>query len=926
MDLIFGIDLDGCPASRQADGIGKSVLGPQGLFAVLEQALGLPPGEANSLGRAFSWRQALAATIEDAPFFAASFERDPLATALVLLRRRDDLRLAGLAESADFSDSPDRLRDLAAVEPHFVQDKATGFGPAERIARIRERLAEPGSTTGIHTLKSVDDAETVPLLWRQLLDELGVEWPVGDSETPPLPSEVKIFSAQAPSVLARHFGDRLTDLEKSADRSGSIALIVGSGEETLLHEAIRDAGQASLGHSIDLSGSAVFQLPLLLTRLFWKPFHPQQYLEYLMHRPYLLAGSLPFLLGKAINESPGYENTAWNKALEKAKTKAEEQGGDAPKKLKKSISKWLPSPTYDPADGAPAGELAEVIESLGNWAGGVGSHASKVAETPDEGEPEERAAEEAARIHSGLYLALSGRCHSFARSLRLLGDERLVREEWERLLAIWLDSAGTCRESEAELGSATRYSRPAHVLHDVDHVLWWAPPAMPADRPVWSKGELAWLATQGCVPLDPTVSLAAQAARLARPLARCGKTLTIFQPTQKDGEPLPDPPVVTRLVHQLGKAVVVDGEVALMSNETPNDLPVHRLPKPRRFWRLAEPNRLAPLERASFSSLDKELFSPGEWTLGKVAKLEKGRLLEWRAVDNLLRQGSLLHEFVEELIDPEKPAPDAGDPGQEVGAQPLLATLMSKLFGPGSEAGDWREIDEESLARWVEAQWDPLLRDRAAQFLVPGSEATRTGLLHTAQTALWQLLRHLRSAGIEHAATEQEISTQFPRGNEIKGFIDLVVRTEDGRVGVVDLKLGGLTRRKDQVRKNLHLQLAVYGFLHGSVDPDAEVSCAYFILNRSRLLARSNKLFRDADFVAPGGEGDEWQGCWDGFLRALDWRRGQLAQGLIEFPAKGLWGGDDSTPPAGLEIWKAPDDSAKYSPYTALNGWPASKR
>jgi len=299
----------------------------------------------------------------------------------------------------------------------------------------------------------------------------------------------------------------------------------------------------------------------------------------------------------------------------------------------------------------------------------------------------------------------------------------------------------------------------------------------------------------------------------------------------------------------------------------------------------------------SFSSLQKFIYSPWEWVLKYGAKLKSGPQHNFRIVDDSRSRGSLLHGFVESLLEPELDPLSLVDDWKSDGNAPaacsetkgespttgLIETLVLRLFGPG-KAVDWKEISREQMDLWVESEWDLVLRISAAHYLVRGNEAARSELLYVAKIGVWELVQHLRAAQVVKVKCEERIVEIPFCGGELTGFIDLQVEQASGRLAVIDLKLGGKTSRIEELQKGRHLQLATYGHLVRSKSNQVP-HIAYFIFTGGGvLLARNNEFFPEAQVIPPssGGAADEWRTCWKEFETLWKWRRSQLDQGRVE--------------------------------------------
>jgi len=652
----------------------------------------------------------------------------------------------------------------------------------------------------------------------------------------------------------------------------SLALVAGAGARTRLNAAYRELDLPRLPERCAVASSPLIQLVPLALRLHWAPFDPQAWLEFLLHP----AGPLPrrfrFRLARAIDEMPGRGNEEWTRAVGKELDESGEDPGGR-EKLQKAIDCWLNLETFDPEGGAPGAVLGGTVKALAGWMASVG--AARAGDDPEGS--------------GGAWLAAAAMARRFS---ELLGrrSAAISRRELEHTLGIWLEQAGELA-TPGELGAPFDASRPDHVLEPAGHLHWWLPADARIDRIPWTRKEMDWLRSHGGEPVPKEIQLseAERADRRAILLAKKSVTFFVCPGARRGGASSP-PGILVRVLAELGEARVPPAKSPVKTVK----LPLKPLPGPRRWWHLEDPLLLAGRDRESFSSLSKCIYSPYQWVLQYLARLEPGRLVEFRVRDDARRRGTLLH------------------------------ILAGRILAPPSDAAapppDWRETDDSALRAWIAGQWENLLGEYAAHLLSRDMSAARAELLHLAQASIPALAGHLREAGVERIEMEREIRDVPFGSGSLGGYLDMVVRAGKA-TAVVDLKLGGRTVRENELRENRHLQLAAYAKLLKS-DEKTDAATAFYILGNSVLLARSKDFFPGASVPGRRGGGDdsEWSGCWKEFGEIWRWRMEQFAEGRIEVTT-----GDtkpDETPP--LEHWAAPKDADRFNIFDALVGWPQS--
>ncbi|SVD24075.1 uncharacterized protein METZ01_LOCUS376929, partial [marine metagenome] len=173
--ITFSLDLDGYPAPC---GVGNNRVGPGGLLDLLEEQLGLTSSDSSSLNRVLAMEVVLK-TFSDR-FFSETFETDPLATARLLLRLRDELVMGGWSATGQVNGHP-RLATMAEVERIFLDKQGRTLGIADRIRRLIGTLNDVQPDLAVDCLESRDD---LPLLWVKLMDSLKARFIDGSGEEP----------------------------------------------------------------------------------------------------------------------------------------------------------------------------------------------------------------------------------------------------------------------------------------------------------------------------------------------------------------------------------------------------------------------------------------------------------------------------------------------------------------------------------------------------------------------------------------------------------------------------------------------------------------------------------------------------------------------------------------------------------------------
>ena len=171
MDLIFGLACDG-RAYPDFPGEGEgalhaAVVGPGSLIDILEVQLGLtgPRGAEAVRIAAYAAKLRAALSTGSPPFYAASFARDPWATAKALLDWRDQLITSGWQGQTICAARIDNLARAEAAGP------ALPFGTPDRLCGVAAALADR-PRLNIANLCLVEPRAMLTPPYRRLVDQL----------------------------------------------------------------------------------------------------------------------------------------------------------------------------------------------------------------------------------------------------------------------------------------------------------------------------------------------------------------------------------------------------------------------------------------------------------------------------------------------------------------------------------------------------------------------------------------------------------------------------------------------------------------------------------------------------------------------------------------------------------------------------------
>jgi hypothetical protein len=895
MKITFGHALDGTE-SRTANGsIGNLVCGPLRLMETLETQLGLKRKPVSDVARIFQFVKVLETLAGNKPrFYSASFEKDQLSVSETLLHWRDSLMLAGWNGTANCSSR--RLHDLADI--NAALKNAALPGQPDRLVAIRDSLVQRNH--GVEEIVVVDPPTAFSRLWCEILTILCAKFRIPEKGFGAIHNEQQTdlqklasalgatspetikwqndgsviqFSAYSEFTLAHMTTELLQENAKEA------CTLVAENDCGPLDDVLITADQASLGvHSTSLA-RPIPQLLLLALRLCWKPLNPLHLLEFLTHPDTPVEFHLRNELSRALVECPGIGGPKWLAAIEGVKkiykTKPADEAKRLLPRLENDLAEWIHVSKYEARSGSPGQELANRCQRIAKWAR----------------QQNIRQQEQDDFAKASLFQCLAAQAAELGAALQ--ETDKVTQCQLERLIKR-VSGSGWTSPKIRELGHCHRLSSPAACLEPADIVLWWnfSEPQTPV-LPHWTSSEIEELRKHGAEIPSAASILAVESAQWLRPIWAARKKLMFFTPRQRNGEPVVSHPLLSRIQAVVeGKLPKTDLDMALQRKRMPcaDEIGHTALPATRRWWKLKDGKHFGIRAAESFSSSEKFIYSPYAWVLDYKAVLRPGVLSQFRMrSDNVLR-GNLLHRLLDLLGD-----------------------------GPIKKS-NWATIAEGELKEYLEKQWPALLEQEGATLLLLGKQSEAAALLDTGKQALWTLAQQLRAAQIKETATNVNFKADFI-GGQLDGYVDLLVKNETSRASVIDLKSGRMEEKKKELQSNVHLQLAIYGFLHRQNRAEWP-SAAYFILNSGRMLAQTKDYFPLASSVTTKVGTGGLEICWNEFVEMWRYRRALLDQGWIELTL-GITepqNGNQFPSPAPFEHWRPGKDQDKYNDFRALTG------
>ncbi len=868
--ITFGWHLDGQRATQPTDSLGASVVGPLGFLNILETQLGLLALHPSQAERIVQYRDCLEKLDNDQRFYHRSFATDPLGTAACLLEWRDQWILHGWSGTmAD--DAPKRLRDMAEVEAFAFTAVSPNIG--QRLNAVHQALQH--RKPDIEQVQLVDSVETFPTCWQTVLAELHVVGPValqpaGHGFLKTLQHQLQAAATgQTPkkqpwkvdgSVLVVQaetptLAAQWLSTQLAVDHQ---TLLVSGGDGARLDALLAAACLPRQGLKEASAFRPALQVLPLALELLWDPINFYALVQFLTHPVCPVRSYARRRLAEKVADAPGIGGAYWQRTLaEIDKHYGEEQ---APK-AREQIAIWIEHARFPSESGAP---LDAVIDRVGRLAD---FFRKRLGET-----------DTAQRL---AFLAGFGQCIACLESLKGLqaqGADRIRPRQLQKLVAQATANGSDNPLWPAEVGAGQEVSQPGAVIEPVERVIWWqlVMPVLPGSDP-WSAREVRALREAGTVLPEVADRLDRAAHDWLRPvLAAQAQLVLVLPPPGEEVHPLWQ--MIGAVVEQprvieLETLLSAGGETMALVTPVP-------LPAPKRWWQLPDDIAITLRPKESFSSLEQLLFNPYQWLLRYSAKLQPSRIVSMGGDFRML--GNLAHGLVEQYF-----------------LHPS-ALVMSEA-----------EFDV-----WFAESFSVLVDQEGAILRSPGRGADLEGFRYRLHHSMRSLRGQVAKAGMVQVLPERGVAGQFP-GGELTGSADLVMRNGRGEHAIVDMKWSGIKKFPDKLKRNRHLQLAIYAELLRQ-ETGEWPSVAYYVLDRARFLAPDERAFPDAE-VVPSADGENTAQLWQRFLATWRWRVAQIQSGQIEVVLDAILATEDSEPPEEAMTMETLNEA--YNDYRALAGW-----
>jgi len=878
--------------------------GVNGLMTYLEKHLGISYPDRHDYLRFEQYRQVLIIHLKQHPdaFYAASFEADNMATAVALLKRRDELYVGGWSFVIE-ENMPIRLRTLAEIEALLKEGNPTELfdGFAERFRRVlhfvtilplplrKIYLNEPLKYLPPHlqdlltTLQNervelvelkrpiTSNASDLQNFQRALLKEEYRRGEVnGDGSLIILQAKRETYAAE---YLAKVF--------QQNSNFRPVCLI--PEKNRALDNTLVEEGLPSLGILSASLARPTLQILKLVSTFLWKPIDPYKILEFVSLPNTPIHPVLARRIARVMAKKPGLFSGAWNAMVRDFFAYYDDKLVNNPE-LKKELDEaqeqyrfWFNRRRYDTTQAVPKTEVINLFKYVYRWARKQLDENKKTVEnlqklidnssTPHHKIQELENYKE--DLQNGQYslVSLKDQSNRIVQVLEALPDHdtHLGNLRLERLVRT-INEPAVMRFRSAEIGHLPYVHKSSAIVRPVDEVFWWNFVDVERDTGFarWYKKEGAYLTKKSVNFETPRQENTRMIWQRMQAVLKAKKRLILVMPQYIEGKEQLPHPLWGDLNAALGekelKAITVDLDrqknidflAQFYTLPSFIKLEADVLEKPSPYLYIPSKSTIQQKETESFSSLDSLLYYPYQWLFRYQIGFNKSSMLS--VVKDRVLKGNIAHSVFEGLFNAIK-----------------------------ASEKQWTKAE---VMGWVTDNIPELFEREGAVLLMYGFEPERIGLANKIKQSAWALVSIIQENGWKIVGTELAITGKMA-GQELKGIIDLVLERGSEKA-IVDLKWGGATYRKNQLKNNDDLQLVIYSKLLEKHTGWAHT--AYFIIENGKMIARNNLAFEEAEAVAPDLDFREiHQMVWTSMEKTYQWRIKQIQEGKIEVRTEGTF-------------------------------------
>jgi len=604
---------------------GVSYCGPSKFLGILEIQLGLGmPAEDNSHLRIEQYRQALLLQLQQDPvsFFKQSFEADQFGTAVELLKRRDELLLAGWNFEQVQGISP-RLQSLAGIERFFLensQDYAPGF--ADRFVSVQLLLPTDGLDLKVIYLH--EKKELLPVCFQRLFEELeksGIE--IREKWVQEMRGNSDLDKLK--SAITNGFSEK-----QNLERDGSLLILKSKRESQLsvylakliklnpslrplclipektwtLDGAMIQEGLPAFGIKAASLARPVLQVLKLVANFLWSPLDPYKVMEFVSLPEKPLESELARRIAFQLAQAPGIKSPAWNYMVAKYFGELEERAKTNPKldpgKIRFEYNFWFNRTRFDRAQLVPREEAVDIFSYLSRWAFS--------------------AFEDSGKKNNSLF-TLGEQARKIKELLEALPESQLSALQLEQIVRTVYEPAPVAHNLRGK-GVLSFVHKPGAIAASTKQLLWWNFTQNEQDHffSRWYSDELDFLEKQYVFPIGPDAENALLLFQRTRPVLFCDKQLILAIPSTLEGQEVHPHPLsgnIEALFENINAiSFNIDTEQGrkgidqFFTTESYREIDQQPLGKPKPFIKISKSLDTGGRETETFSSLESLFYYP----------------------------------------------------------------------------------------------------------------------------------------------------------------------------------------------------------------------------------------------------------------------------------------------------------------------------
>jgi hypothetical protein len=641
-------------------------------------------------------------------------------------------------------------------------------------------------------------------------------------------------------------------------------VIINESGDTSLALALRERGIPYTGQALHAVTHPDLQLLAVMPVWLWKPYSPQQLLDFLLCPFNIFPERLCLLWADVFSESPGICQEKWFEKLETYTAKIEDE---------KARLKPADRLNYLMNIGAEAQERIPIQKVTEYYQYFYNIFNARCAITKDEHEQSR----------------LTRLCAAFKSFIAILADypgEDIDSLGLQQLVNLVLKPVSIV-PYEKEAGSLHEINAPGLLVNDCQDLLWFGFTASQSTHAIWSNWsgeELEWLARRN-VYLDSGRIIAKRQFFFLTQWLRFVQGRVIFViPSVVNGEAAqahsfqPFLDACFEKLHEVTIHIEQPGHVQLLKKEKvkTDDVLFSPVPNFPGYWNLENTHLLGRRETTgpsgkkekpeSFNSLQKLLKYPYQWVLTYKAKWERGRTFCLPALH--MFYGNLSHEIFQRLL--------------------MMMDILT--INP-----------KELKIRYTKMALD-LIEQKGLLLHTTGQEEVLRAFREYLFDKFLVLLQHIKSNGWTVEDCEITRSRMFGDEN-IEGRCDLLLRRKKGKEiqrAVVDLKYQGERKYRLLMTGTEDLQLAIYSKIFHPVA--SHCPTAYFIIRQGILFTSCADAFKGGHIVNQKNYlGETYGELLKRMEETIRYRRQELSQGIVEV--------GEAVPAEALEVYQLDADT-----------------